>query len=134
MLAAKYRLHKDVDIERVLRKKRGVFDVMCGIKYAKNDLPNSRFTVVAGTKVSKKAVDRNKMKRQYREILRALLPRITPGYDVMLLIGKAALPVPYEEKERQLARVFSKAGLLAHRAPAKTGHVANRPVPAHPVT
>lgn len=133
MLSAKYRLHKDIDIERVLRKKRGVFDTACGIKYAKNELKNSRFTVVAGVKVSKNAVDRNKMKRQYREILRKLLPRITSGYDVMLLIGKPALTLSYEEKERRLAGVFSKAGLLAARSTTKAGDGANRAVPAHPV-
>lgn len=149
MLAAKYRLQKDVDIERVLKTKRGVFDTACGIKYAKNALLNSRFTVVAGVKVSKNAVDRNRMKRQYREILRKLLPRITSGYDIMLLIGKPALTLTYEEKEQRLNRVFAKAGLLAPpfakggtasalrpatgRTGSTTGNSTNRSVSAHPV-
>ena len=79
----------------------------------KNSLPESRFTVVVGLKVSKSAVKRNRVKRQYREILRLRMTEVTPGYDVMVLISKSALELTYEEKEKGFVRVLKKAGLLS---------------------
>ncbi len=115
MLPAKHRLQKDTDISKVLAHKRGVFDAACGVKYATNGLEHSRFAVIAGTKVSKNAVDRNKMKRQYREIVHKILPKLKPGFDVMLLIGKPALDLPYEQKKQRLERVLARAGIIQHR-------------------
>ena len=55
-----------------------------GLKFRANALPVSRFAVVAGVKVSKKAVVRNRLKRQVRAIVHEVLGEITPGYDVLL--------------------------------------------------
>ncbi len=113
MLKKQHRLRKDKDISDVLKAKKGVFDAVCGIKYTKNKLELTRITVVVGTKVSKKAVDRNWVKRQYREIAKALLPRMQTGYDIVLLVGKGALDLDYTEKSQRLEGNFKKSGLLS---------------------
>lgn len=112
MLSAAHRLRHDTDIARVLKSKKGVFDAACGVKYARNNLPYSRFAVVVGTKVSKNAVDRNRVRRQYREIVRVHLSAFAPGYDVLFLTAKPALDLDYAKKESRLLRVLDKAGLL----------------------
>lgn len=112
MLKKPNRLRNDKDINDVLKGKKGVFDAVCGIKYTKTKLDVSRITVVVGTKVSKNAVDRNWVKRQYREITKAMLPRIQTGYDIVLIVGKGALTLDFAEKAQRLEGIFKKSGLL----------------------
>lgn len=127
MFPAENRLRNDKDIARVLKSKAGAFDPVCGVKMAKNNLTVSRFAIVVGTKVSKRAVKRNYQRRQYREIITKKLAEITPGYDVLLLVSKPALELEYLEKENRLLRTLRKAKLLA---PSNTTH---SPVPKNPV-
>jgi ribonuclease P protein component len=113
MLKKLYRLRQKRDIEAVFQKGKGVYDSRCGIKFKRNGLPYSRFTVVVGTKVDKRAVQRNRIKRQYRELLRRHHEKIAPGYDIMLLTSKPAVALTFEEKEEALLHVFKKAQLYA---------------------
>ncbi len=112
MLPAQYRLRKSMDIARVLKSKLGAFDIACGVKMAKNGLAHSRFAVVVGVKVSKNAVDRNRTRRQYQEILCGMLQQIKPGFDVLLLTSKPALGLDYQEKEKKLRGAMYRAKLL----------------------
>jgi len=114
MLKKSQRLKKDADIAKVLKGKKGVFDAVCGVKYSKNGTAVTRITVVTGLKVSKRAVDRNWIRRQYQEIMKKMLPRITPGYDLILLAGKGALDLDFSAKEQRLENVLKKSGLLAN--------------------
>lgn len=113
MFADKNRLRNDTDIARALKSKKSVFDAAAGLKFTPNQRPESRVTVVVGTKVSKNATDRNRVKRQYREIIRLMLPRIKTGYDMVLLVSKPALALDYEQKRIRLTGVFKKSGLLS---------------------
>jgi ribonuclease P protein component len=112
MFSDKNRLRNDKDVERALKSKKSVFDAAAGVKYVANNKADSRITVVVGTKVSKNATDRNRVKRQYREIIRLLLPSLKPGYDMILLVSKPALALDYEQKRDRLTKVFKKSGLL----------------------
>ncbi|MFH1767159.1 MAG: ribonuclease P protein component [Patescibacteria group bacterium] len=112
MLSQEYRLRRDKDFQRVFSKGKSVFDSACGVRFDKNNKKNSRFAIVVGTKVHKSAVKRNKIRRQYSEILRLSLDVIKPGFDVILLTSKAALELDYDEKHTRLFKVFKKAGLL----------------------
>lgn len=112
MLPKPNRLHLDKDIKTLFAKGKGVFDVWCGLKVRKNNLPVSRFAVVVGTKVSKSAVVRNRVRRQIREIVRLRLAEIKPGFDVMLLVRKEALDKAYGEIEVHVVSALKKAGVL----------------------
>ena len=112
MLKIHQRLKKERDIQSVYKKGKGVFDAVSGIKVQKNDLDFSRFGFALGTKVSKGAVDRNKIKRQYREIVRLHLEELKEGVDVLIIVSQKAMPMTFAEKEERLLKVFKKAGLL----------------------
>ncbi len=73
-----------------------------------NGLPHSRFGVVVGLKVHKKAVRRNLIKRRIREILRKHLPEISPGKDVMIMVNNKALDAEYADLEAQLLSCLAK--------------------------
>jgi ribonuclease P protein component len=112
MLQAQNRLRHDQDFKTVFSSGKSVFDSICGIKFAKNKHHYSRFAVVVGTKVSKSAVVRNRVRRQYRAILRENLDKIQPGFDVILLTSKAAVGPTAQEKREKLLLVLKKARLL----------------------
>ncbi len=112
MLQDKSRLRRDKDFKRIFKHGKSVFDSACGAKFEKNGKELSRFAVVVSTKVHKSAVKRNKIRRQYQEIIRLNLENLKIGYDVVLLTSKPALDLNYHEKETRLLKVFKKAGLL----------------------
>ncbi len=113
MLPPANRLRRDNDIKRVLGSKTGVYDTVAGLKYVKNGSDASRFAVVVPNKVTKIAVKRNAVRRQYREIFRLHLAEIAPGFDVILLVGKPALDLAFDEKASRLLRNLRKAKLIA---------------------
>lgn len=106
------RLKRDKDIKNVYSRGKSVFDSACGIKFLINTGSTSRFTIVTGIKVHKSAVKRNKVRRQYREIVKKHLEELKPGVDIVFLTSKKALDLDFNEKEQRLMTVFKKAGLL----------------------
>ena len=112
MFVQKNRLRKEKDIKRVYSKGKSTYDSVCGIKVLKNGLEDARFAIVIGTKVHKRAVRRNRLKRQYREALKTMLSRLPDDIDVLLLVSKAALDLTADQRKERLLGVFRKAKLL----------------------
>lgn len=82
------------------------------MKMRENGLPHSRFGVVVGLKVSKKAVKRNLIKRRLREIVRKHLPNLISGRDVMIMVNAKALGAEYADLEAQALSCFAKLKLM----------------------
>lgn len=83
------------------------------MKMRENGLPHSRFGVVVGLKVHKRATRRNLLKRRIREVLRKHLKSILPGRDVMLLANPKALEADFEDLETQILSCLKKLKILA---------------------
>jgi ribonuclease P protein component len=85
MLPFQNRLTKRRDIEAVF--KRGSFFSFkeISLKVAKNDLEITRIGVAVGLKYSKKAVERNAIKRQIRERVHKKLNRLKSGLDIVFM-------------------------------------------------
>lgn len=62
--------------------------------------------VSVGVKVSKKAVDRNKLKRRIREVLRILTDISDKNIRVVALKGSSSLK--FEDINKDLQNIFSK--------------------------
>ena len=69
MLPVEHRLRQEKDIKTLLAKGKGVFDDVVGLKMRSNGGLPSRFAVVVGTKVSKRAVVRNLLRRRIRAVV-----------------------------------------------------------------
>lgn len=80
-------------------------------KYEEGEL---RIGFVVGLKISKKAVERNRIKRQMREIVRLLLKddRIKTGYHMAIVTKSAVLGHDYKEIEADILSVLKRAGVL----------------------
>ena len=112
MLAKQRRLVKERDFKRVNALGRSFFSSQFKIKVAKNDLDQSRFAVVTSTKLSKKAVVRNRLRRQASEILRLSANRAVGGADVVVWVKPPAIGAPYQQLEADLLGLLEKAKVL----------------------
>ncbi len=85
MLPRISRLKKNLDIERVFKKGKKVREGFLVLAVSQNDLAETRFGFVVSQKVSKRAVQRNQLKRRLRESIRPRVSEIKKGLDIILL-------------------------------------------------
>lgn len=110
MLHKKHRLAKTKDIQQTFARGRSFFYPLFSIKFAAK--PSSpRFTVVVSTKVSKKAVVRNRIKRVLRETIRLALSSFVSG-DYVIMVRPQAAKATAAELREQLKDALAKAKLV----------------------
>jgi len=108
-LSKKYRLKKRKDFEEVFKKGIYCSGSCISIKLKRNNLNISRFGIVVGSRISKKAVIRNKIKRRISEAIRLNLPQLKKGFDVIILTKPEVVDKKYREIENILMSLFKKA-------------------------
>jgi len=74
-----------------------------------------RVGVSAGRRIGS-AVRRNRAKRRLREAVRALLPTIRPGTDVMVTARRAAVQTDTTELVAEIRTALDRAGVLVMMA------------------
>ena len=113
MLPKKYRLTARGDFLGVfrgnLRARSGPFMLMC----RNNDLPYAKFGFVVSLAVSKKAVVRNKLRRQLHEIIRSLFSSLAPGYDCVIRAYPGAAELKFGEIEKYIQETMRNVKILA---------------------
>ncbi|MDD3711311.1 MAG: ribonuclease P protein component [Patescibacteria group bacterium] len=87
MIKKEQRLRKKKEIENVFKKGKSFYNDLLGIKILKNNLNFNRYCIVISANISKKAVERNKIRRQIKAVLLAEEPFLKKGFDC-LIIGK----------------------------------------------
>ncbi len=109
MLASKNRLKKKINFARI-----EIDGVMCQSKsfgmglYDRSDDDPSRFGFIISTKISKKAVIRNRIKRIMSDVARVNLDKLKKGYDVLFLIKHQAVKASKEELEKEIYATIIK--------------------------
>jgi len=112
MLAKQYRLTKEQDFKRVSTSGRSFFSSLFRVRLIGNSLDLSRFAIVTSNKLSKKAVVRNKIRRQISEILRLNIKKFVEGSDIVIWPKTTALDKSYGELEEQLLKLLAKAKVV----------------------
>ncbi len=79
------------------------------MKALPNGLGLSRYGFAVTKKVGK-AVQRNRLKRLLREIMR--LQSLKPGWDIVFIVRSVAVNADYHQMERVVARLLARAQLL----------------------
>ncbi len=115
MLPKSNRLNADRDFSRLIKAGRFVHGRDLSLKGAANKLGLTRVGFSVGTKISKRAVVRNLLKRRLREIVRQELPRLSPGYDLLFMAKPTAVKLDFDGLKTAVAELLSKAGLLPRR-------------------
>ncbi len=73
---------------------------------------STRLGISISQKVSKKAVVRNRIKRQIRAIVRQLLPRISPGWQLVVVVRPGAQECEYAQFLRELEQLLVEAEVI----------------------
>jgi ribonuclease P protein component len=75
-------------------------------------LPATRIGISISLKVSKLAVVRNRIKRQIRAALRQMLPRLSPGWNLVIVVRPTAQECNYAEFLQELEQLLVEAEVL----------------------
>ena len=97
MLPFKNRLTRKKDHEKVQKLGNFISLNNIAIKVIENDLKETRVGIIVGLKYSKKAVERNQVKRIIREIIQPELKNLKKGVDIVVMARKRE-----EEKTRSI--------------------------------
>ncbi|MBT4277379.1 ribonuclease P protein component [Candidatus Falkowbacteria bacterium] len=112
MLPKNNRLTHRKDFDNAFKVGQSFFSEVLGVKATENNLPDSRFGIVVSTKISKKAVARNKIKRQIREVIHKNLDKIKKGLDVVIICRPGIEKKEFQEIEQAILKAFQKIKLI----------------------
>ncbi|WOD39195.1 ribonuclease P protein component [Nodosilinea sp. E11] len=114
MLPKQNRLRRSRDFSQVYRRGRKAVSAHLIVRgwaigaTPEKTVPMLRVGVVVSLKVHKRAVVRNRLKRQVRAALRTLLPRLNPGFWIVISLKPEAVECEYAEFLRELEQLFTK--------------------------
>jgi ribonuclease P protein component len=111
MLKKTNRITKDKEFDRAFKTGQSFYTKTFGVKAVDNGLGEDRLGVLISTKVSKKAVIRNKLKRQIKAIIQKELPRLKSGKDLVVIVFNQILEKNFEEIKDSLILALKKLRL-----------------------
>lgn len=113
MLPVENRLLEAKDFELVYRFGGSFSSEDIFLKIRENNLKKTRIGFSIGIKFSPKAVVRNRIKRQLREIVRKEIKNIKKGYDAVISVKKKTKKeFSSQELKNSLLEVLKKAKLI----------------------
>ncbi|MFA5420578.1 MAG: ribonuclease P protein component [Patescibacteria group bacterium] len=106
MFRKKNRLTKTKEIENVFKNGKRSYSNTLGFRFLKNQLEYNRFCVIISAKVSKKAVIRNKIKRQIRAVVETENKLMLQGFDFLIITNKEILDKDFLEVKESIKDSF----------------------------
>lgn len=109
MLHRTKRLTKKKDFLRLATKGRSAFGpyaTMRVVELARGG--EGKVGFIISTKIFKRAVDRNRTKRRLREVVRALLPTIPPGVNLLFIAKPEAKDADFQKLTEEIKRLITK--------------------------
>ncbi len=83
-----------------------------GTKDQYSPINPSRIGISISTKVSKKAVKRNGIKREIRGAIAHILPKMAEGWDIVIVVKPSAIECKYEHFLRELEQLLIEAEII----------------------
>jgi len=111
MLTKINRLTKDKEFDNIFKNGYSSYDKAIGVRMSTNQRKINRFGILVNSKVSRQAVERNRIKRQIREILKSQLEKIKAGYDIIIIVLPGAREKNYVDLEQSVKKHYIKLGL-----------------------
>jgi ribonuclease P protein component len=108
-LTKQERLRSRQEIDRVFADGKGESCRGMRVVWASNGLDYSRMAVIPA-RGHRTAVERNKSKRLGREVFRLSKPRISPGFDFVIICYPG--DYRYADRQEQFHTLLSRAGVL----------------------
>jgi ribonuclease P protein component len=108
MLKKENRLRKTKEINRVFKSKKGFYDDLLGVKILKNDKKINKYCIIISANISKKAVERNRLRRKIKAIIIELEPSLKKGLDCLIIVKKKALDSDGFTIKKSIEKIFKK--------------------------
>jgi ribonuclease P protein component len=115
------RLQKNSEFQRVKQQGRSIMSPLLVLAWMPNDVARTRVGFVVSKRISKRAVDRNYMKRLLSEAMRGFLPRLPGGLDIVVSARQNAKTANLRILEQDLLILLRRAKLLEAN-PAENTH------------
>lgn len=112
MLSKEYRLRKNRDFEQVYFKGKVFQNKFFLIKILENNKQTNRFGFIVSNKISKKATERNKLKRRLREIIRLNLSNFKRSFDIIIIAKKNILNENFNTIKNNLLSLFKEVSIF----------------------
>lgn len=97
------------DFTKIINLKQNIKSKYYSIYYQETNLKINRYGITVPKKTAK-AVVRNKLKRQIKNIIDQNKLTIQKPYDYVIIIKKEILNLTYQEKEKELLGLLKKIG------------------------
>ena len=112
MLPRENRLKKKEDFKEVAKKGYRAKEEFLTLRASKKKTKEIRVGIVVGQKVSKRAQERNTVKRRLREAVRSNLPVLKLGYDIVFIAQKGIKGKNFSEIKERVEKLLQKAKLI----------------------
>ncbi|HKV58542.1 MAG TPA: ribonuclease P protein component [Ktedonobacteraceae bacterium] len=106
------RLRKSGDFQRVRQQGRSVSSRLLILAWGPNDVARLRIGFVVSKRISKRAVERNHLKRLLGEAVRVFLPGLPSGIDIVISARNAANVADLPTLESDIRILLQRAKLL----------------------
>ncbi len=106
-----FRLTRSTELKRVRNFGKSYAHPLVVLVVSPSTEDKLKVAVTGGRSVGG-AVQRNRAKRLLREAMRALLPALRPGWDVVLIARKPLLDATYSQVQAAVSQLMRRAGLL----------------------
>lgn len=115
MLPIQNRLKKGKDFQKAFKEGKVFFQEDIVLKCAKNGLAVSRIGFSIGKKVTKKAVQRNRIRRVLREAFHQHLKNIKAGFDIIIIYSpknRVKEKIRFDCLSARIKKILEKSNLL----------------------
>ena len=112
MLPKKHRISQKKDFSKIFRRAKFFPGRFFLLRSVDNNLELSRFAIIIPKTFSKKAVTRNKIRRQIYSIIQKEMLKIKPGFDNLFTIKKQADVSNFQDCEKDILILLKKAGIV----------------------
>jgi len=112
MLASPNRLKKKKDFDTTFKNSKVFKNIFFIFRIAKNNLGVNRVGIVVSQKVSKKAVERNKIRRIISEIMAKEIKKIQTGVDIIIVALQQVLREDQSQIKKEVENLLIRSGII----------------------
>lgn len=112
MLKKENRLTEKNEFNNVFKRSKTSSGRFVFLKALENGLSVNRFGFIVSSKISKRAVIRNKIKRRLREIIHKNIIDMKKGFDVVILVRPNIVDCDFGEIKEDVEKLLKKIKIL----------------------